>query len=554
MELLLSTQRGRIRILASVRRYFFPFLLIVSFVFVLVSTVLSVYWARKWPVVGDAALMRSVVWMLHSGRAPYSQIVDINLPGSYLLEAASMDVFGVMAVGLRLYDGMLCLIVCVFSALLAGGGWRQRLCGVTAGLLFALIHLHDGVVQAGQRDLAMAAILVAALAVLLRSPARVRPLARACVYELLIGFTLTIKPVLLPLVLLPVLDSYLRGERWGLNLRRFALGLLFAFLPALLVGVWLLQANSLQAFLDVVHLVSVSHAALARKGFVFLLVHATAPIAPIAAFALVSRIGDGPIGREGKLLLFAGGAGLLGFVLQHKGFPYHRYPFLVLVLLVSFRLIAVGLEGSLARQAAAGVAIVFGCLWLAPKFARDIRGYAWDAPFETHLAADLGRLGAKQTEVQCLDMVGGCIATLNGLGLMQSTGFLYDCYAYVGPDSERDRYRAAFLGALDSAKPRLIVLTSQFCLGAGEDIGRVARWAALERMLKQHYGVDAGWHPERSIRWWSQSELPPSYEIFVRRDSMGVERGHPARMQGYRLRETQIPLGKGTVKDVKPRT
>ena len=55
-----------------------------------------------WPLVGDASLMHYVVFLERQGLVPYRDIIDINMPGTYFVEAASMQCFGDGALGLRL--------------------------------------------------------------------------------------------------------------------------------------------------------------------------------------------------------------------------------------------------------------------------------------------------------------------------------------------------------------------------------------------------------------------------------------------------------------------
>jgi hypothetical protein len=109
------------------------------------------------------------------------------------------------------------------------------------------------------------------------------------------------------------------------------------------------------------------------------------------------------------------------------------------------------------------------------------------------------------------------VATLNRMGVRQSSGYLYDCYAYVGPDSARAAYREGFLEAVERAQPRVVVLTSQYCLGVADDAGRIGRWPAMQRWLTEGYRVERAWAPAGKIRWWNEVELPPSYVIYVRR-------------------------------------
>jgi hypothetical protein len=181
-----------------------------------VCCLIALHSAWRWPIVGDASLIRYVVFLIHSGRAPYSQIVEINLPGSYLLEYLAMHVFGWGAHGLRLYDGFLCVALCWAAYLLGNKNRRDSLFCLAGGMVFVLVHLQDGLDQAGQRDFALAVLILGALSVLIRQG---RPGVMAIFfYEFLIGFTLTIKPTLVPFALLPLvvlraIDAKTLGER-----------------------------------------------------------------------------------------------------------------------------------------------------------------------------------------------------------------------------------------------------------------------------------------------------------------------------------------------------
>ena len=177
-----------------------------------------------------------------------------------------------------------------------------------------------------------------------------------------------------------------------------------------------------------------------------------------------------PRSAETKVLLFSLGCGLLSFLAQGKGFPYQRYPFLLVALLLLFRALAQAMRTSAPLSILATAVLLTAGLGLAPRYAATVASYNTAAPFQDALAADLRQRGAGRAEVQCLDTVGGCIGTLYSLGMVQSTGFLYDCYAYSGTEKQRSQYRHAFLAALVSARPRYLVLTSQFCLEAAGEL------------------------------------------------------------------------------------
>ncbi len=114
-----------------------------------------------------------------------------------------MRLLGPGAAGLRLYDAALCLAACCLMPLLAARTLRARLFALSAALLLTLIHLDDGIAQAGQRDLAMTVLLLLALVFLLRLYPT-RPIAGTFLFELTVGLTLIVKPTLLPAALLPL--------------------------------------------------------------------------------------------------------------------------------------------------------------------------------------------------------------------------------------------------------------------------------------------------------------------------------------------------------------
>src|SRR5580704_10601645 len=72
-----------------------------------VSTVLFVLWSRHWPLVGDASLIHYIAFLIEHGKAPYRDLHEMSMPGSYLIEMAAMKVFGEGAVAWRCFDLLL---------------------------------------------------------------------------------------------------------------------------------------------------------------------------------------------------------------------------------------------------------------------------------------------------------------------------------------------------------------------------------------------------------------------------------------------------------------
>jgi hypothetical protein len=90
-------------------------------------------------------------------------------------------------------------------------------------------------------------------------------------------------------------------------------------------------------------------------------------------------------------------------------------------------------------------------------------------------------------------MAGGCVTTLLRLRLQQSTGFLYDCYALaiVRPDfvAEQERYREAWLAALNRSQPELLIVSSDECGHADSHCAKLTRWPALADLLQKQLQI-----------------------------------------------------------------
>jgi hypothetical protein len=175
-----------------------------------VSALLFFLCSWRWPLVGDSALIHYIGFLIQRGWAPYRQLVDMNMPGSYLIEIAAMHLFGMGALAWRLFDfTLLGIATAAFFLLTANLGGPSfpasserggSLAALFASSLFILIHGRDGLSEGGQRDLTMAVCLLAATAFLFLA-VRKRKLWPAAAFGLLSGIAATIKPTTLPLTL-----------------------------------------------------------------------------------------------------------------------------------------------------------------------------------------------------------------------------------------------------------------------------------------------------------------------------------------------------------------
>ena len=487
----------------------------------LISALLSVVWTIHWPLVGDAALIHYIVFLTGHGMAPYRVLGDMNMPGSFLVESAAMHLFGPGALAWRMFDvTLLGLAACAFFVIT---GRRNRLAGLFAASLFALVHARDGLAEGGQRDLSMAVALVAATAFLLVAIRR-RALWPAALFGLLSGLALTIKPTALPLSVtqLGFVLWHLRrrGQPWRRPLGAALLAM--TLFPLLALG-FLLRQHALAAFLEGLRTIVPYYASLGHRPLGYLLLHSLSPLlAVVLLWLAVLALARPTLTPERVLLLCGVFFGLFSYVVQARGLPYYRYPLLTFLLpLMALDFTRLLPSRTRLLSALALIALAVGGLWIAPQSALLVHRYRWqETDFVSSLEQNLNRLGGPRLSghVQCIDTIAGCGATLYRMRLVSATGLLSD-FLLFGQDnaSAVQETRATFQVAIRADPPHIIVISSYLYLSNLGDFQKLDHWPAFEQFLAQHYRLDTAWSPSHPMRWWSRQEMSASYRIYVLR-------------------------------------
>ncbi len=502
----------------------FKFILAAS---LLLSVLLCQLWTIHWPLVGDAALIHYIVFLIQHGMAPYRVLGDMNMPGSFLVEMAAMRLFGPGALAWRLFD--LSLLGAAAGAFFVITGPRNRLAGLFAASLFALVHARDGLAQGGQRDLTMAVALLAATALLLLG-LRTRTLWPIALFGLLSGLALSIKPTALPLSLTQLAVALWVVRRHGQPWRSQCVTALLAMILFPLAALaFLLQQHALTAFLEGLRTIVPYYASLGHRPLGYLLLHSLSPLLALALLWFgVLVLARPPLTVE-RVLLFCGIVfGLLSYLVQARGLPYYRYPllaFLLSLLALDFTLLLASPQPRSLRLRSARVlavlALLLGGCWIAPQSALLVHRYRWqETDFISSLEENLHRLGGSSLSghIQCIDSISGCGATLYRMRLIQSTGILSDFLLY-GPGSVPivQKTRAELFLTLDQHPPTVIVVSSWLHINGPGEFRKLDRWPAFEHFLAQHYRLDTTWSPTHPMRWWSREELSASYRIYVLR-------------------------------------
>jgi hypothetical protein len=555
-----------------------------------VSALIFFLWSWRWPLVGDASLIHYIGFLIERGWAPYRDLVDMNMPGSYLIELAAMHLFGFGDLAWRLFDFTLLGIACAAFVTIvdlgkAGPGKAGRgswLAAVFASCLFIVIHGRDGLAEGGQRDLTMAVLLIAATAFLFaavrRSTVRITPTASwlAAAFGLLSGVAITIKPTVIPVAIAQILLAVFairgsdRDHPPSRIVLRFLLPAGLAWLVApVIVLVFLLHERALAAFLADLHGLIPYYATLGHRPLGFILLHSLSPVLSLVLLWLAMLAVQGSLfrpalhwtedwsrGWERAALLAGAGFTLLSCVVQARALPYYRYPLLafllpVMALDLTRALDVRGADGraparrpgaaSVLRPNAARLlamaALSVGGLFLAPQSAILIHRYRWrEIDFIASLEQNLNALGGPRLSrhIQCIDTNSGCGTVLYRMSLEPASGVLSDFFLFGPSATEANeppvirQTRAQFTRDLLADPPQVLVVTSSLYLDDSEHFLKLDRWPAFKSYLAANYTLETEWSPTRTARWWSREETPASYRIYVLRSPPDGRAGpHP---------------------------
>lgn len=463
-----------------------------------------------WKQVNDPAQLHYLCFLMDHGFAPYRDLLEINMPGIYLVNWSVMHTLGAGSGAWRGFDfALMGLAAWAMISIARPYDWLAGFFGAT---VFILYHGRDGAGQEGQRDFIIAVLLLCAYAFLFYA-FRSRRKWPMFAFGMCGGIAATIKPMPLPFVVLLLVLAAWHWKQIGEPVWRptlyASLGLLA---PLMVVVAFLVSHHSLGAFWYVLHVELPFYQGLLSLSWIKL----TGLVASGSVWTLgLLALAIGVMKREwwnweGKLLAAGIIFGVASFFAQGKGFPYHRYPmFAFLFLWVGLQVITALRSQGMVRVLA--IACVGFVVIVAPIYVRQSIQRVWDPRFSDSLTADLNHLGggALSGRVQCVDMPADCDATLYRMRLVQSTGLFYD-YLIFGSSQRRVVHdlREKFWQQFERNTPEVIVVgTGLFPYGRG--YSKLASWPAFQQELAQHYFLyeDRSFPPTESG--------PKAYRIYV---------------------------------------
>jgi hypothetical protein len=441
-----------------------------------------------WKQVNDPAQLHYLCFLMDHGFAPYRDLLEINLPGIYLVNWSVVHTLGGGSGAWRAFDFALMGIAAAAMIVIARPyDWLAGFFGAT---LFILYHGRDGAGQEGQRDFIIAVLLLSAYAFLFYV-FRSRRSWPMFAFGLCGGLAATIKPMPLPFVLFLLLLAAMKWRQLGEPvLKPLLYALLGLMAPLALVGAFLISHHSVGAFWYLLHVELPFYQGLERVRWPMMLsLMATASVKTIALIALAIAVMKRDWWNwEGKLLVAGILFGIASYFVQGKAFPYHRYPmYAFLFLWAGLQMItALRAQRMVRALAIAGVGLA---VILAPIYVSHAVHKVWAAAFSDSLAADLNQLGggALSGHVQCIDTPADCDATLYQMRLVQSTGLFYD-YLIFGSSRQRviRDARATFWQQFQRNTPQVVIVAAGL-YPHGRGYGKLASWPLFDQELASHY-------------------------------------------------------------------
>ena len=274
----------------------------------------------EWPLVGDATIFHFVAIQMQMGALPYRDIIDINMPLTYLIHAAIVATSGISDVAWRVFDLAAAAVMAGLILMLVWPAGRSA--AILAVLVMLATHLLLGPYASGQRDYLMSIPMLAAALASLRA---VDLRERARFFLLLVGaFAMTaasFKPSGILLAGLPALA--IGGLRW-----RDAMWIIAGAAAAgLLVLVILIAWGVLGPFLAMIRELWPIYASAGVRTVPEILRNAALWLAPIGGLALAAALSlAAPKPPRVRLMIGLACFGLVHLLIQSKGWFYHVYP------------------------------------------------------------------------------------------------------------------------------------------------------------------------------------------------------------------------------------
>ncbi len=442
-----------------------------------------------WPLTKDAQVIHYINFLMDHGFAPYRNITDMNMPGAYLIEGWGMHLFGGSDLAWRIYDFALMGLLGVAMVVIAlPYDW---VAGLFAAVLFALVHSADGPGNTGERDEVMAVLIALGYAFLFQAVRRKKPWLMV-LFGLSLGMASSVKPTVAPLgVVLLVIVWWTLRRRSEPTAPYIWSGLAGAAIASAIVFTFLLRHNATAAFFEISRRLTPYYASLNHTPLASMVrTSLSPPVLVLLPFALaVAFVHRQWTNWERSALLLGVAFGAFSYFVQRKGYTHHRYT------LVAFMLLWIAIELTLAMrrqgwlQAVGFAGITVGALLVTPAYMLRVHRIHPSNHYTESVEHDLAHLGAArlQHNVQCLDLIDGCLNALYHLRIVQTTGSTGDLLFFTPvPSPVAEYYKQQFWDDILRNPPAVMVVSNEWWNDA-DSFDKLKRWPQFNAYLAQNY-------------------------------------------------------------------
>lgn len=463
----------------------------------LFSCVVTVIRSMDWPLIHDAPLLHFISSEILAGAAPYKDIIDMNMPGTYLLHMLAITTLGAGDLGWRIFD----LIWLGFAAgalfffTRSFGNWIS----VFTSAFYIAFHLSQGPIRLGQRDFLMIPFLMLGAHFLAKSLEKKGPKGNILFAGFFLGCAIVVKPF--SLILLLFFALLIIRYSWNM-LNEIPGKLMYLFISSscipLLVIAWLYSLDSLLPLWTFVteyliplysHLNTTNYLSLIGS-----LIKGSLPILPaIIAFFLCFRVGSIHIDPRLATLILCTIYGAFHFIIQGKGWEYHLEPYCFFIFTLWISLLGMVIQESTPtfRLTAISTFCVMALLMGSQSLAAGLTKNAFIVKKQAlvqQLEQDLLTLPLKKTDtIQILDTAEGGIHALLRLGRHLPTRFIYDFHFYHDiPSPIIQGLRHEFIQELQNNPPHSMVLFHFHWLPPFDE-SRLNSFPELTDLLKNRY-------------------------------------------------------------------
>lgn len=472
----------------------------------------------RWRMTHDAPILHYIALLVDKyGYAPYRDVLETSLPGSYLFHLAIGCTLGWSDAAFQTVNvTWLAALLGVTAALLWPLGRRVAWAGA---VLFGLSYLQLGAEMVLQRDYVVILPVTGAALLAARAPRPARAW-HALGVGLLMGLVATIKPQLsigLPVVLLMMTGS---GVPLGWRvyvprlLRLAALAVAGCLLPVAGAFLWLWRTGGLPAFLDMA--LSYLPLYLQMTGDHFILTGAARLSYLVRAFRRLGGLGIwlGPAAlglyvalfsaelcaaKRRLVLMLAGLAAAYSLppLIAGQFWDYHWMPFRYWLLVLSvLTLVPLPRRLPWAQRLLPPLlllVVVLATFNTIPDFRRQLGGDSPAPPKEGRPDAIVAALRPRlqpDDKVQPLDWTGGSTEALLALQVPIATRYLHDFHFYHHVSHPYiQALRRDFIATLAASPPRFVVEVTAKPIPWGPDTS--TEFPELRALLHERYAVVA---------------------------------------------------------------